>query len=192
MRMMTLAAVFTLLASPAFASTKWTPDYQKSTLQFVGKYGQNTVTTNFVKFTADVAFDPAKLDASKVTVTVDMKSTKTATAPQAEFAQPVDADLPLKGWFDVASFATAKFETATIIAKGGNAYEATGKLTLVGVTKDIVLPFTVDITGNSAVAKGKITLNRIDFGIKGNSPLYSLPKPVPHAVDVLFTLTATK
>lgn len=192
MRFMTLAAALALMAVPAAASTKWTPDYAKSSLQFVGKYGQNTVTGTFGKFTADVMFDPAKLDASKVTVSVDMKSTKTSVAPQAEFASATDAELPLKGWFDAATFATAKFESGVIISKGANAYETKGKLTLLGVTKDVVLPFTVDITGNSAVAKGKVTVNRIDFGIKGNGPQYTLPKPVPHMVDIEFALTATK
>jgi polyisoprenoid-binding protein YceI len=193
MRYALIAAAAIAFALPASAATKWTPDYSKSRLQFEGKYGQNTVTGTFGKFAADIQFDAADLATSKVSVTVDIKSVATKVTPDAHFEKPTDGALPGAGWFNAAQFGTATFVSTSIVSTGGNKYEAKGKLTLRGVSKDITLPFTVTVTGNTAVAEGDmLMLNRMDFGIKGDAPQYMLPKPVPHEVKVQFSVTATK
>jgi polyisoprenoid-binding protein YceI len=187
-----LAAVAALaLAMPATAA-KFTPDYSKSKLQFEGKFGQNTVLGTFGKYTADVTFDAANLGASKVVVKADMKSVTTSVTPDAVYNKPTDGALPGAGWFNAAANPEAVFTSTAITSKGGDAYEAKGTLALRGVTKEIVLPFTVKMTGNTAVATGGLTVNRMDFGIKGDAPQYALPKPVPFEVKITFTLTASK
>ena len=192
MRFVLLAAAAVALSTSAFAAPKWTADYAKSHLQFDGAFGQNKVTGTFAKYTADVAFDKADLATSKITVTVDMKTATTKVAPDAIYEKPTDGALPGAGWFNTAAFATAKFESTAITSKGGDNYEAKGKLTIRGVTKEIALPFSVKVTGNTAVAEGKVTVSRIDFGIKGDSPQYSLPKPVPFDVAISFSISATR
>lgn len=192
MRIAFLAAAAVALSFSAGAAPKWTPDYAKSKLQFEGKFGQNTVTGTFGKYSADIAFDAADLATSKVVVTVDMGSAKTAVAPEAHYNDDTDAALPGAGWFNIAKSPNAVFTSTAITAKGGDKYEAKGTLNLRGMTKEIVLPFTVKMTGNTAVAEGSTTVNRIDFGIRGDSPQYALPKPVPHEVKIMFSVTATK
>jgi polyisoprenoid-binding protein YceI len=192
MRFATLAAAALALSFPAHAAPKWTPDYAKSKVQFEGKFGQNTVTGTFGKFTADIAFDAADLATSKVVVTVDVKSAKTAVAPEAIYNEPTDSALPGAGWFNAAANPQAVFTSTGITSKGGDKYEAKGTLALRGVTKEIVLPFTVKITGNTAVAEGSAVVNRMDFGIRGDAPQYALPKPVPHDVKIMFSVTASK
>jgi polyisoprenoid-binding protein YceI len=193
MRISLLAAAAAMAFSfSAAAATKWTPDYAKSKLQFEGKFGQNTVTGTFGKYTADIAFDASDLAGSKVVVKVDMKSAATSVTPDAIYNKPTDGALPGAGWFNAATNAESVFTSTAISSKGGDKYEAKGTLNLRGVTKEIVLPFTVKITGNTAVAEGSATVNRIDFGIKGDSPQYSLPKPVPYEVKIMFSVTATK
>jgi polyisoprenoid-binding protein YceI len=191
MRLFVAATAALVLAMPAMAA-KFTPDYAKSKLQFEGKFGQNVVTGTFGKYTADVTFDAANLGASKVVVTVDMKSATTSVAPEAIYNKPTDGALPGAGWFNAAANPQAVFTSTAITSKGGDAYEAKGTLNLRGVTKEIVLPFTVKMTGNTAVADGSLTVNRMDFGIKGDAPQYALPKPVPFEVKIMFSLTATK
>jgi polyisoprenoid-binding protein YceI len=191
-RVTTLAAAMIALSLPASAASTWTPDYAQSKLNFESFYGQNDVKGTFGKYSAAIAFDPADLATSKVSVTIDMTSAKTKVAKAPEYEAPVDAALPGAGWFAAAQFAQAKFETSSIASKGGNAYEAKGKLTIHGVAKDVTLPFTVAINGANAVAEGKLVISRIDFGIKGDAPQYGLPKPIPFEVSVSFKLVATK
>lgn len=192
MRFYLLAAAALATCLSANAATKWTPDYAKSSLQFEGKFGQNVVTGTFGKYTADIAFDGADLATSKLVVTVDMKSAKTSVTPDAIYNAPTDGALPGAGWFNAAANPTAVFTSTSIASKGGDKYEAKGTLNLRGVTKEIVLPFSVKITGNSAVAQGSAVVNRMEFGIKGDAPQYALPKPVPHEVKIMFSVTATK
>lgn len=192
MRFAYLAAAALVFAFPASAATKWTPDYSKSSLQFEGKYGQNTVLGTFGKYTADITFDANALAASKVVVTVDMSSAKSSVTPEVEYNGPTDTSLPGAGWFAVAKNPTAVFTSTAITSKGGDNYEAKGTLNLRGATKEITLPFTVKISGNTAVATGATTINRMDFGIRGDKPQYAGPKPVPFEVKVMFSITAAK
>jgi cytochrome b561 len=192
MRIAFIAAAALALSFSAGAATKWTPDYTKSKLQFEGKFGQNAVVGTFGKYTADIAFDAADLAGSKVVVTVDMKSAKTSVTPDAIYNEPTDGALPGAGWFNAAANPQAVFTSTAITAKGGDKFEAKGTLALRGVSKEIVLPFTVKVTGNTAVAEGSATVNRMEFGIRGDAPQYALPKPVPHEVKIMFSVTATK
>lgn len=193
MRILVLAAATLALAAPSWAAPKWTPDYAKSRLQFEGKFGQNTVTGTFGKYTADVAFDAADLATSKIVVKVDMKSAKTAVTPEAVYATPTDGALPGAGWFNAAANPEAIFISTSIAAKGGDKFEAKGTLSLRGVTKEIVLPFTVKANADgTSTADGAASVNRMDFGIRGDAPQYALPKPVPFDVKIMFSLTAKK
>ena len=52
-----------------------------------------------------------------------------------------------------------------ILKKPDGTYEADGNLTLRGATHPLALPFTLDINGTSAHAKGHANLVRTSFGI---------------------------
>lgn len=70
---------------------------------------------------------------------------------------------------------TAEFPVITFISKSlkpsGNNWIAEGKLTIRGVTKNVLLPVAItgprkDPTGLIAVAiKGELTINRLDYGV---------------------------
>ncbi|HAH10435.1 MAG TPA: hypothetical protein DCL54_07015 [Alphaproteobacteria bacterium] len=190
MRFVTLVAALAL-AVPASATVKWTPDYSASSLGFKGSFGQNTVDGTFSKYTAEVLFDKGNLAGSKIKVVVDTGSVKSTTSPD-NYNEETTTALPGAGWLNVAKFPQATFETTSITAKGGDNFEAKGNLTVVGQTQEVVLPFTVKIDGTTATATGKTTVNRMKFGIKGDKPLFALPKPVPHEVEISFTLKAKK
>ncbi|HEY2662058.1 MAG TPA: YceI family protein [Caulobacteraceae bacterium] len=87
------------------------------------------------------------------------------------------ATLPGKDWFDVAQYPQARFEGTAIRQKAGDAYEAAGVLTLRGVTRPVTLPFTLDINGAAAQAKGHLDLIRSAFGVgqgaggRGDGPM---------------------
>ena len=146
-----------LSAAPALAAD-WTVDPAKSRLGFSGIQTSAPFQGSFGKWTAAIAFDPAHPEAGHAKVTIELASAKTGDTQR-------DTALPEADWFDVKQFPEASFEATGFVAKGGNAYEAPGKLTIRGLAKDVVLPFTLAIDGDKAEAKGHLSLVRTGFGV---------------------------
>ncbi|MEJ1969870.1 MAG: YceI family protein [Rhizomicrobium sp.] len=171
-----------LFALPACAA-QWTVDQARSRLGFSVQWSGEAFDATFKSWKADVAFDPADLVHAHAAVTIDLNSEDSGSA---------DNDDGLKGaeGFATGQFPTAKFETTGFAAKGGNAYVATGRLTLHGITRSITLPFTLTIAGNTAHMTGKALVSRIDFGLGQGE--WAGETPVAHAVTVTVDLTATK
>jgi polyisoprenoid-binding protein YceI len=149
-------------AAPAADAPDWTVDAAKSSITFTGRQMGAPSTGKFKTFTAKVQFDPTNLEASKVEVTIDMAS--------ADGGNPdIDKELRQPKWFDVAKFPNARFVATSFKSKGGNAYEAFGKLTLRDVTQDVVLPFKLETRpeGDQLLARatGELTISRLKFGI---------------------------
>lgn len=174
------AAAFPAIAAPA----SWTVDPAKSSLSFAVAINGQTVTGKFKAFGALIAFDPADLAHSSAKVTVPMDEAKTGDATR-------DAMLLKPAWFNILDFPQAVFQTTSFAPKGGNKYEANAKLSLKGVTKDLTLPFTLDIKGNTAVMKGETELKRLAFGV-GQGPDFASGTPVALSVKVMVNVTATR
>jgi len=160
----------------------WKLDSAKSKLGFSGTQTGTTFQGVFTRWNAEIEFDPDRLEASKIVVTVDL-----ATATTKD--QQRDKALPGNDWFDTGRFPTAKFETREINRKGADAYEAVGTLTLRGVAAPLTLPFTLEIDGTSAHAKGHAELSRRTFGI-GQGP-WATDQWVAFEVGVDIDVTAT-
>ncbi|MBI3443968.1 MAG: YceI family protein [Magnetospirillum sp.] len=139
-------------------AAEWNVDGAKSRLGFVGSQGGSPFEGRFTRWTARIDFDPANPGAAKAMVEIDMTSATTGD-PQK------DQSLPQSDWFDAKSFPKARFEAAGFKAKGGNAFEAPGTLTIRGLGKAVSLPFTLDLSGNQAKAKGRLELIRTDYGV---------------------------
>ncbi len=181
-RFLAALAVFLLTAAPVTAAN-WTVDYGKSRLGFFVQWSGEAFNATFKSWKAGIAFDPADLAHSKAIVTIDLSS---------EDSGSPDNDDGLKGpeGFSTGQFPAAKFETTGIVSRGGNAYVATGRLSLHGVTKPITLPFTLTIAGNTAHMVGKASVSRLDFGLGQGE--WAGDTPVAHAVAITVDLTATK
>jgi polyisoprenoid-binding protein YceI len=177
-----LLTVFALPSQAAPARWKVVP--AKSSLSFVVEVNGQRVTGTFAGFGALIAFDPADLAHSSVKITMDMTSVKSGDATR-------DAMLLKPDWFNVLDFPQAIYEAHSFVAKGANRYEALGTLKLKGVTRDVVLPFTLTITGNTAVAKGEATLTRRAFNV-GQSKEFETGTPVALTVKVMVNVTATR
>jgi polyisoprenoid-binding protein YceI len=139
----------------------YTLDPAKSSLeyQFVQAGAQNK--GKFTRFTVTLDFSPDNLAASKLDVVVDMASSDTGDKERDDTLKGADL-------FAVAKFPQAHFTSSTI-TKTANGYDAVGKLTLRGVSRDIHVPFsfrTADEQGKPAgYLLGKTTLKRLDFGV---------------------------
>jgi cytochrome b561/polyisoprenoid-binding protein YceI len=177
-----LAALPLLAAAPAEAA-QWSMDAGHSTLGFNGTQAGTPFSGRFRRWQAQIDFDPANPAAGHALVTIDMTSATTGD-PQKDEA------LPQSDWFDAKAFPTAVFEATTFRAKGGNAFEAIGTLTIRGVRKDVALPFNLDTTAATAHVSGHLDLVRTDFGIGQGA--WSSPEWVALAVAVTFDLTATR
>lgn len=150
---------FLLFAPAALAApAAWTVDPGGSKLSFQGAMSGDAFTGVFRRWTAQIVFDPKALAASKVDVQVDVASAATGD-PDRDQAIPTDT------WLAADKFARASFTTRAFHDLGGGKYQAVGDLTLRGVSRPVVLPFTLAISGDTARVNGAVVLDRTAFGV---------------------------
>ena len=181
------AAVIGLLAAAdaarAAAPAKWTVDMAASRLGFRTAFAGQVVRGAFRSWVSDIVFDPKDLAQSKATVTVQLASAVTGDASK-------DQALPTADWFDVMRFPRATFATSAIKDLGGGRYQAAGTLSLRGVNRAVVLPFTLTITGDQAKMTGSTVVNRSAFGVGQGQ--FKGADTVPFNVVIEVALTAHK
>jgi polyisoprenoid-binding protein YceI len=155
-----LAAMLLTVAGRVAAADipTWTVDPAKSKLGFSGTQTGAPFNGTFARYNAAIAFDPDHLAASHIRVSVDLASAATGDTQR-------DTALPGDDWFDIAHFPQASFTSDSIRKKPDGTYEALGTLTLRGVGHPLTLPFTLEINGANARAKGHVTLVRTAFGV---------------------------
>jgi polyisoprenoid-binding protein YceI len=131
----------------------------------------SNVKGQFDKVTGTVSFDPKKVDATVIDVTIDTTSIDTRDAKR-------DGHLKSADFFDVEKFPTATFKSKKVESAGKGKLKVTGELTIKGVTK----AFTLDVTGPSPEVKTPFgttilaasatgVVKRKDFGITWNKTL---------------------
>ena len=151
-------AVLSLLALSAQAAEYNQILTDKSHLSFVSKQMGVPVDGSFRQFAARIGFDPARPQAGSAQVDITLGSIDTGN-------DEANDEVKSKNWFNVAVYPTARFAATTFRALGGNRFEAVGKLTLKGRTKDVVLPFTLAPQAAGAVVDGAFVLKRTDYGL---------------------------
>ncbi len=130
----------------------------QSEIVFISKQMGVAVDGRFKKFDAQLSFDPAKLDTSKISFTVDMASA-TLGVPES------DAELPKPTWFSTLKFPQATFVSSNIKALGGGKFDVAGKLSIKGQARDVVVPVAMVQTGATTVATGQLPIKRLAFKI---------------------------
>lgn len=148
-------------AANAAPVTHYTLDPAKSTLEFQFTQAGAQNKGKFTRFAVTLDFSPDNLAGSKLDVVVEASSLNTGDKERDDTLKSADL-------LSVAKFPQARF-TSTQIAKTANGYDAVGKLTLRGVSRDIHVPFafrTADEQGKPAgYLLGKTTIKRLDFGV---------------------------
>jgi polyisoprenoid-binding protein YceI len=120
--------------------------------------GKRPVEAQFKRFTAQIAFDPAKPEAGKVQIEIDVDSFDIGFADFNEEAKG-------KSWFDARTFPRAGFVSASTRGLGGGRFEARGPLTIKGKTTEIVAPFTYKQDAGIGVFEGAFTIKRLQYNI---------------------------
>ena len=156
-----LATLVSAASWAAAAPVRYTHDPAKSSLQysFVQAGAQNKGT--FTKYSTTLDFAPDNLAASKLDVVIDMTSLDTGDKDRDDTLRSPDL-------FSIAKFPQARFTSAQIV-KTADGYDAVGKLTLRGVSRDTHVPFTLRTATEQGKAvsylAGKTTIKRLDFGV---------------------------
>jgi polyisoprenoid-binding protein YceI len=155
----------------------------QSEIGFVSKQMGVPVEGKFKKWTAQIAFDPKKPEAGKVSFTIDTGS--------AAFGAPeTDAEVPKAPWFNVAKFPQASFQSTAIKASGAGKFDVAGKLTIKGQVHDVVVPVTLAAAaGGNGTASGAFTIKRLDFKIGEGE--WTDTSMVANEVQVKFKLALT-
>ena len=68
-------------------------------------------------------------------------------------------------WFNSANFPHAQFVSTAIKPIDRNHYEIAGRVTIKGLSQDVVVPVAITQTGNVTVAAGEVVLHRLAFAI---------------------------
>lgn len=145
------------------ALPEWNIDQARSAIRFAAtQYGQ-VFNGRFERFRGAIFFDPGNLEESRADITIDITSIKTGSDDRDE--QALDPE-----WFHTAEFTNAHFETTEFRHLETNRYEAVADLTIRGITKQVTMPFTLEITEAENGQKeshmlGTLTLNRLTFDV---------------------------
>jgi len=176
-----MCVVFAALANAsAYAEQKL--QAAKSDIVFVSKQMGVPVEGRFKSFDAQISFDPAKPASGKISFSVDMASASLG-------AKETDAEVQKSDWFSTAKFAKAGFQSTAIKKTAPGKYEVSGKLSIKGVSQDIVVPVSLTQTGGLTTAVGSFAIKRLGFKIGDNE--WSDTSLVADEVQVKFNFVLT-
>jgi len=178
-----LALFLFVLAGGTASAADWKVDMKQSRLGFVATYEKTPFEAWFRRYDALIRFDPAALKDSRFDVTVDISSVDSDSSDRDEGMQG-------KEWFDRAAHPQAHFVATAFTAVKGDQYEATGKLTLKGATREIHLPFSWTRSADGARLHSETSLNRTDFNI--GSGAWAQDPTIGYEVKVRVDLVLSK
>ena len=146
--------------------------------------GLANYTARFAKWDADLNFDPTDPSKNTVSVTIDPKSVRTdypfakTKDPQGkteDFDKKVATD---PTYFNAAKFPAITFKSTGVERTGEKTAKVTGDLTLLGVTKPVIIDATFnggmkELFGQPIGAvgfSGVTTIKRSEFGFTAGAP----------------------
>ena len=149
MRLLAFATIAFLMSSPVLANDMvsidqlpagiYKSDLTHTSLTWkVSHLGLSNYTARFAVLESEVALDPKDITQSKVSATIDAKSIRT------DFPKTGEEDFDKKlvtstDWFNTEKFPTITFASTKIEKTGDKTAKIYGDLTLLGVTKPVVL-----------------------------------------------------
>lgn len=176
--MRAISALCLLIASTAVSAASFdVVNLPKSNIVFVSKQMGVAVTGRFGQFSSQITLDPAHPEIGKAQIAVILKSIDAGSAEANDEVQG-------KAWFNVKEYPNATFVSSAVKALGGNRYQALGKLTIKGKTRDVVVPFTAVVAGTSLLLDGNIPISRATYGIGEGA--WADPSVVADDVQVKF------
>jgi polyisoprenoid-binding protein YceI len=179
-------AVFTLLAvlaAPAAHAVEYTTVLpQQSRVDFEFRQMGVPVKGGFKRFSVQMAFDPARPEAARATIEIDLASIDAGS-------READEESAGKLWFNRSVHPKATFVSSAVRVLGNNRFELRGALTLKGRTRELVIPVTYTPGKAAATFDGSFVLKRLDFAI--GEGMWADVSAVANEVPVRFRIAAT-
>jgi len=168
----------------------WTLDPGHSTVGFSVRHLMITnVRGEFERFRADVTYDPARPEATRIDATIEVASITTREPRR-------DADLRGELFFDAEHHPEMRFVSRTARAAGADAIDVVGDLTIRGVTREVTLAVRdlssvqADMRGNPRVgATATTTIKRSEFGMTWNKVIEAGGVVVGDAVAITLDIS---
>lgn len=170
------AALFVATAAGSFAPAFAAPvsykiDPAHTAVAFIVNHvGFSNVIGRFNTVGGDVTFDKDAVEKSVVNVTIDTTSVDTNHAKRDEHLRSPD-------FFNAKEFPKMTFKSSKIEKTGDKTGKLHGDLTMLGVTKPVVLDVTFNKDGVSPASKletagfsARGTVKRTEFGMKYGAP----------------------
>jgi polyisoprenoid-binding protein YceI len=133
-------------------------DYGRSRISFVSRQMNVPVEGEFRKFAAKVNWNAARPDASEARVDVDA-----ASFDMGE--RSLNDEAVSRPFLDARNHPRAAFVSTAVKPLGPGRFEVAGRLTIKGITRDVVVPFTVKSESAGTVFDGAVTIKRLDFRV---------------------------
>lgn len=137
----------------------------------INHFGFNDYFGLFGQMTGSLSLDKANPAKSKVSINIPIAEVATSRADLNKHLMGAD-------FFNVAAFPTAKFESTSVTRGAGNTAKIAGTLTLLGVTKPVVLDAVLSGAGNNMMSKKETigfhattTIKRSDWGMTKFIPM---------------------
>lgn len=184
------AAAGFFFAGSAFSADKYIIDADHSNIGFSVKHlGISNVKGKFKELSGTILVDEKDLKNCSVEVEIRTASVDTANAKR-------DAHLKAADFFDAEKFPAITFRS-TRVKKTKSGYAATGTFTMHGVTKDILIPFTIqkasDPWGKTRIGvEAGLSLNRQDYGVKWSNVMDNGGLVVSNEVKIELGIEAVK
>ena len=161
----------TTTPAPGTVST-WNLDAAHSAAEFKVKHMMiSNVKGTFTGLSGTLQLDETDRTHSTVEASIDVATINTGDAQR-------DGHLKSGDFFDAEKFPTITFKSTNIDSTGGPDYEATGELSIRGVTKSVIFKVedlstpAKDPWGNQRIGLSATTkINRKDFGLGWNAAL---------------------
>ncbi|MDC8771436.1 YceI family protein [Roseateles albus] len=153
-----LALILIALASAAGPACAADLAPALSEISFTSRQMGVPVEGRFKRFDAKLNFDPKKPEAGQVSFNIELGSVSLG-APELE------SELAKASWFDSKKLPLAHFQSSSIKARGSNQFDVAGKLTIKGLSRDIVVPVQLAQAGSITAASGGFVLKRLEFKI---------------------------
>jgi polyisoprenoid-binding protein YceI len=135
---------------------------KSSAITFKIKNAGLNVDGAFTGLEADIKFNPLKPEEALIKAGVNSKSLNTGNNMR-------DGHLRKPEYFDADKFPKILLQSTKIEKTGPVTFKGTFNLTMKGITKEVIIPFTFMKIPEKTELKGSFSINRRDFGIGGKS-----------------------
>lgn len=156
MRFASLMVTLLLTTLPAAAAV-WPLQPAGSSIAFTFTQMNVPAQGRFKRFAGTIDFDPAKPETSHIDMQVDVASFSASEDADAEAVKPQ--------WLDASGHPQARFVSSAVKSLGGGHYQATGKLTIKGVSRDVTVPFDFKEQAGGASMDGRFIVRRGDYKV---------------------------